>query len=158
MSSSYHEEVKSIGNSITLPEDAKDKETAYRILLWLSETVSARLRSQELFCNEVAVTIKTSSFFSYSHQRKTSRPIDCTNSLYNISKEIFNSMWHGEPIRLLGIRTADLSNNRIFQLSLDNKDSEKERLAEKAMDKIKERFGNKAVMRSTFLNNEIKHK
>lgn len=40
-------EAKGIGNSTTLSQDAADKETAYRVLLSLAESVSRRLRASD---------------------------------------------------------------------------------------------------------------
>ena len=99
-------ESKSIGNSTTTPFDVTDREAAYKILLALSETVSMRLRQEKLCAEEIAVTLKTANFQVYSHQKQLPNAIDCTNAVYAAAAEIFDEVWKGEPLRLLGVRAA----------------------------------------------------
>lgn len=125
------------------------------VLLSLSETVSSRLRSHNLSCREVAVTIKTSDFRVYTHQKKLTSYIDCTNAIFDISKEIFKECWKNEPIRLLGIRTGDFSEDDFNQISINENIWEKERQAEIAIDKIRSRFGENSIKRSSLLKSNI---
>lgn len=152
---SHCDEVKTIGNSITLPSDISSLEEALIVLLSLSETVSSRLRSHNLLCREVAVTIKTSDFRVYTHQKKLTSYIDCTNAIFDISKEIFKECWKNEPIRLLGIRTGDFSEDDFNQISINENIWEKERQAEIAIDKIRSRFGENSIKRSSLLKSNI---
>lgn len=59
---------KGYGNSITLPQDVSDLDTACQVLLALSETVGARLREAGVRCNSVTVEVKDWRFASQSHQ------------------------------------------------------------------------------------------
>ena len=86
------EELKSIGNSTTTSFDVEDQETAYKILLALSETVSMRLRGHKVCAQEIAVTFKSSDFKVYSHQKQLMNAIDCTNAVYETAKEIFDAL------------------------------------------------------------------
>ena len=151
----HYDEVKTIGNSITLPSDISSLEEALIVLLSLSETVSSRLRSHNLSCREVAVTIKTSDFRVYTHQKKLTSYIDCTNAIFDISKEIFKECWKNEPIRLLGIRTGNFSEDDFNQISINENIWEKERQAEIAIDKIRSRFGENSIKRSSLLKSNI---
>ncbi len=149
-------EVKSIGNSTTIPFDITDCETAYKILLALSETVSMRLRCSKLCAGEIAVAIKSSDFKVYSHQRKLMNSIDCTNALYQNAKEIFDEAWKGEPLRLLGIRAGQLCSDSCVQLSILDEDWSKQKKADEAMDEIRLKYGKEAVTRSTFAGSNLK--
>lgn len=101
-------ELKGIGNSVTLREDATTKETSYKVLLRLAETVSERLRAAGQLAQTVTVEIKYSNFSAYSHQMPFFTPTNTTGELYQTACRLFDELWNGSPIRLLGIRTAKL--------------------------------------------------
>ncbi len=157
--------VKGIGNSITLSSDALTRENAVPVLLSLAETVSGRLRKEGMLAQSVTVEIKYSDFTSASHQMPTPSPIDTTQALFWISCQLFDEFWNGSPIRLLGIRTGKLiDQNTPTQLSLFDLDFshtpeksrtmpslEKQRKMDQAMDTIRKKYGNSAVIRGSFL-------
>ena len=128
-----------------------DREAAYKILLALSETVSMRLRQEKLCAEEIAVTLKTADFQVYSHQKQLPNAIDCTNAVYAAAAEIFDEVWKGEPLRLLGVRTGKLCKEDCIQLSLLEQDWSKQKKADAAMDAIRKKYGKNSICRSTFL-------
>ncbi|WP_313524011.1 DNA polymerase Y family protein [Anaerotignum sp.] len=145
------QEVKSIGNSTTIPYDVEEREEAYKILLSLAETVSMRLRGGKVCAREIGVVIKTTDFQVYSHQTKLLNAIDCTNAVYETAKRIFDEAWKKEPIRHLGIRAGHLCGDECIQLSLLDEDWTKEKQADIAMDEIRKKYGRETVVRSTFI-------
>ena len=149
-------ELKSIGNSTTTSFDVEDRETAYKILLALSETVSMRLRGHKLCAQEIAVTLKSSDFKVYSHQKQLVNAVDCTNAVYETAKEIFNEVWKKEPLRLLGVRAGKLCAEDCVQLSFLEEDWSKQKKADAAMDAIRLKYGKNTVRRSTFADDESK--
>lgn len=149
-------ELKSIGNSTTTSFDVEDRETAYKILLALSETVSMRLRGHKLCAQEIAVTLKSSDFKVYSHQKQLVNAVDCTNAVYETAKEIFDEVWKKEPLRLLGVRAGKLCAEDCVQLSFLEEDWSKQKKADAAMDAIRLKYGKNTVRRSTFADNESK--
>ena len=144
-------ESKSIGNSTTTPFDVTDHETAHKILLSLSETVSMRLRQEKLCAEEIAVTLKTADFKIYSHQKQMINAIDCTNAVYAAAAESFDEVRKGEPLRLLGVRAGKLCKEDCVQLSLLGQDWSKQKKADAAMDAIRKKYGKNSIQRSTFL-------
>ena len=149
-------ELKSIGNSTTTSFDVEDRETAYKILLALSETVSMRLRGHKLCAQEIAVTLKSSDFKVYSHQKQLVNAVDCTNAVYETAKEIFDEVWKKEPLRLLGVRAGKLCAEDCVQLSFLEEDWSKQKKADAAMDAIRLKYGKNTVRRSTFADDESK--
>ena len=149
-------ELKSIGNSTTTSFDVEDRETAYKILLALSETVSMRLRGHKLCAQEIAVTLKSSDFKVYSHQKQLVNAVDCTNAVYATAKEIFDEVWKKEPLRLLGVRAGKLCAEDCVQLSFLEEDWSKQKKADAAMDAIRLKYGKNTVRRSTFADDESK--
>lgn len=149
-------EMKSIGNSTTISHDVTKKEEAHKILLALSETVGLRLRCSHLCATEIAVTIKTSNFKVYSHQKQMLNAIDCTNAIYETAVAIFNDSWKGEPIRLLGIRAGRLCSEDCIQLSFTDTDWTKEKKADAAMDALRLKYGKDTIRRSIFAGGDEK--
>lgn len=148
--------IKGIGNSTTTPFDVEDAITAYLVLLSLTETVAARLRQTEYCARLVSVSLRNNEFNSCSHQRKIASAIDCTNAIHEIACELFDELWKGEPIRHLGVRVSELCKNDFIQLSLFEKDYEKQRAMDRTIDSLRERFGTNAVFRSSFINSGLR--
>lgn len=149
--------MKGIGNSTTIPFDVEDRETAHKILLSLCETVTMRLRNSENCCRVVSVSIRGSDFITYSREKKLSTPTDSTRRIYEVARFLFNSAWKGNPIRHLGVRITDFCNNDFYQFSmLDSFDYDKDRKLNKAIDKIRFKYGNDAIIRSCFLHSGLK--
>lgn len=145
------ESIKGVGNSTTIHFDVTQKNDAYMVLLSLVETVSTRLRLGGFSGKVVSVSIRTDKLFSYSHQKKLITATDCTNALFYESKKLFDAMWKGEPIRHLGIRVSDLCRNEFVQLSLLENNYEKQRQVDKAVDKIRYKYGSSSVFRASFV-------
>lgn len=147
-----HTDAKSVSNSTTLPYDVTDREDAFRVLLALSENVAARLRKHHYYTQEIAITIRTDEFISYSHQRRLLNAIDCTNAVYETAKEVFEEAWKGEPIRLLSVRAGQICSDDFIQLSITDEDWSKQKKADEAMDKLRKKYGSQTVKRTTLLN------
>lgn len=148
---------RGVGNSTTISFDVEDRNTAHMILLSITEMVAMRLRSMGYSCRVVSVKIKTNEFIRYSHQRKLFSETDCTNKIYSVVKELFNEVWKGEPIRHLGVRVSEISENTDYQKTFfDDRSLEKNRALDKTIDDIRLRFGKHSLVRSTFLNSRIK--
>ncbi len=168
-------ELKGVGNSITLREDARTAADAKKVLLSLSETVSERLRKAEQIAQTVTVEIKYSDFSSFSHQASFFTPTNTTNAIYEKSCHLFDELWNKEPIRLLGIRTARLLPSSapvqmsLFDLTLNQgsvqafhqknstlpkPSADKLRQLDAAVDSIRHKYGENAVIRGSFLDRD----
>lgn len=112
-------EAKGIGNSTTLSKDAMTKEEAYRVLLALAESVAHRLRSAKQNAEMLSVEIKYNTFQKVSHQTTMQSPTAGSDTIYRTACALFDELWNGTPIRLLGIRSSKLvSAQEPVQLSL----------------------------------------
>ncbi|MCJ7689622.1 MAG: DNA polymerase IV, partial [Clostridiaceae bacterium] len=96
-------ELKGISNSTTLSEDIKNKNEAYIVLLSLVEHTSTRLRDIKKCCYSISVTIKNRDFINYSGSKTLRNATDSTEEILKTVKNIFDELWKGEPIRLLGV-------------------------------------------------------
>ncbi|MDS1029954.1 DNA polymerase IV [Bacillota bacterium LX-D] len=148
--------IKGIGNSTTTAFDVDNLREAKMVLLSLVETVAARLRQNNYSTQLISVSFRTNEFFSYGHQRKLHTTTNSTNQIYQIVCQLFKEIWQGQPIRHLGVRVGELCSNDFEQIALFAGNLEKERSLDKAIDKIRAKYGSKALFRSTFLQSGIK--
>ncbi len=148
-------EMKGIGNSTTLSTDAVTREEAAKILLTLSESVGERLRSSHRKAGLICTEIKYNTFQVVSHQAILSLPTASTDVIYRQSLALFDELWDGTPIRLLGVRSGKLTDEgEPVQLSLfDYKApvSEKQQKLDAALDKIRRKYGDDSVKRGSLL-------
>lgn len=140
---------QSISISETLPFDMSDEEKIKEILFRQTQEVTRELRLKKLYVKTVAVIYKSKDFTSYSAQTKLSNPTDDTKEIYTKVIEVFEESFKKEPIRLIGVRLADLKSTKEKQLSLfeiNNEDSNNnDESIQKTMDKINEKFGKSLV-------------
>lgn len=151
-------DIKGIGNSTTTSVDINNREDAKRIILSLVETTSMRLRKNARMCKVVVISIKTSNFFMYSHQISLPNCTDSTEVIYNNLIKAFDEVWKGESIRHIGVRVTNLCSNQFYQPTLFDTDDniDKKRALDKTIDQLRDRFGNTSVIRSTFINSNVK--
>lgn len=145
---------KGYGNSTTISFDVTDARTAKNILLSLTDKVVARLRKDDVKVESVTVQIRFCDLTKASHQCSLEAATNITQEIYEKVCMLFDEMWDGTPIRLLGVSTGKVSHsgNTGRQMSLfDNTDYEKLEKLDKAMDSIRERFGSQAVQRASFM-------
>jgi DNA polymerase-4 len=133
------EDAKSVSHSITLEEDTSDPNLLGKVLLQLSERVSRRMRREGFYGRRIAITVRYSDFFTFSKQKTLSKWINSGNEIFRQAFEIFESIPHPKPIRLLGVGVSFLK-KEWCQLDLFEKGEKKDKLL-KAMDRVNERFG-----------------
>jgi DNA polymerase-4 len=133
------EDAKSISHSVTLEEDTSDIHLLRKVLFQLSERVSRRMRRDGYFGRRIVLTVRYSDFFTFSKQKTIPQVINSGNEIFKHSLEIFESISHPKPIRLLGVGVS-LLKKEWCQLTLFEKGDKKEKML-KAMDRVNERFG-----------------
>lgn len=143
---------KGYGNSITLPQDVSDYETACQVLLALSETVGTRLREDQVRCNCICVELKNWQFNTQSHQLTLQVPTDSTTILYQNACKLLKEFWDLTPVRLIGLRTTRILEDNYEQMSLfETEQSRKLRELERAVDSIRGKYGIDSIKRASFL-------
>jgi len=133
------EDAKSISHSVTLEEDSSDLNLLRKVLLQLSERVSRRMRRDGFYGKRVTLTVRYSDFYTFSKQKTLSRFINSGNEIFREAAEIFESISHPKPIRLLGVGVS-LLKKKWCQMDLFEKREKKDKLLA-AMDRVNERFG-----------------
>lgn len=137
-------EAKSIGNSFTLPKDVTDPDEIKSAVYALSESVSARLMESELGkADTVHVTVKDSSFKTYTFQKKIIPTFLCGKiaaEAYGLFIKNYNL---SSPVRLLGVSVSRFTKGEEQLSLLSDKREENEEKAEKAVFKINKKYGGK---------------
>jgi len=133
------EDAKSLSHSVTLEEDTSDPVLIKKVLLQLSERVSRRMRREGFYGKRVTLTVRYSDFFTFTKQKTLSQWVNSGNEIFRYSLQIFESVSHPKPIRLLGVGVS-VFNKDWCQLDLFEKREKKDHLL-KAMDSVNHRFG-----------------
>ncbi|ADL03923.1 DNA polymerase Y family protein [Lacrimispora saccharolytica] len=146
---------KGYGNSTTLSHDIDDFDVACQVLLSLSETVGARLRTDHVMSDCICVEIKDWNFQTRSHQITLNNPTDSTAVIYENACKLLKELWDRTPLRLIGVRTTKISEEGYFQLNLfESEHTRKMKEMEKAVDRIRSKFGTDSVKRASFLKKD----
>lgn len=140
-------ELKGVGNSTTLSRDAQTSADAKKVLRSLCGQVSSRLKNYGQLAGMVSTEIKYANFTNVSHQMQLPSATDDAGVLYHHVCLLFDELWNGEPIRLLGVRTSKLTTEKEpVQMSLfDLPKSQKEQKADKAAEELRKRFGKEII-------------
>ena len=157
-----HEANKGYGNSLTAPVDIVTEEYAKHLLLSLSETVGARLRSDGVMIGVVSVHLTTCEFQHMNKQMQLDSPTNTTEEIYEAACQILEKLWNQKtPVRQIGVHTSKVQEDAARQYSIfDRMKSDKleklEKLA-RTIDQIRERYGEDAVYRASFLKSNVSH-
>ena len=152
------EETKGYSVSTTLEEDVVTTEQAHKVLLALTDSVTARMRAEGIKAYCVAVSIRSNDFKTRSHQKKLPEPTDISTEVYGLSKQLFAELWDGyTPLRLIGISLTDLTKEDTVQMSLfPDEKKERSRKLDKAYDAINKKFGAATIQRGANLNSDLR--
>jgi DNA polymerase-4 len=158
-------EAKSIGHEDTYDHDLRERGAMRRELLSLSDRVSARLRRHGVKGKTVTLKVKYADFVQVTRAATLSEPTDDGGSLYRIALDLLGNTEAGaRPVRLLGISVSklvpaagDAKPSRMEQLPLFGRpragvreehrpaDPEKKEKLNRAVDRIREKFGPKGI-------------
>jgi len=144
--SQYHE-AKSVSSENTFNENKTDIGFLKSELVRLTEKIAFELRQDGKVAGCVAVKIRYHDFETTS--RQTTVPYTCADDeIIPVVKELFDKLYRkGEPVRLLGVRLSELTNDAIQTNLIDN--VERKSGLYKAIDNVKKRFGKNSLTRAS---------
>ena len=147
--------VKSIGNSTTAPRDLERDEDVKIILYVLADSVARRLREQGLKGRTIHFSVRDNSLFSFTRQKSLLSYTNLTGEIAGETLSLFREHYQWKrPVRSIGISVSDLEAGTICsQTSLfcDEVKREKVERLDKALDRLKARFGTFAVQPAVLL-------
>ncbi len=154
------EDLKSIGNSTTLPKDISDREEIKRWFYALSESVTARQRAADVGrANTVHIVVRNEKMQDTTCQTKVP-PTALCGDVAKTAYELFCKHFpYGTQVRMLGVTLSGFDYH-VEQMSLldsvmENGTSyEKRERAEDAIAKIREKYGYATVQRGLVFEDE----
>ncbi|HEX5139149.1 MAG TPA: DNA polymerase IV [Planctomycetota bacterium] len=142
-------EARSISHETTFHDDVAGEEALRRVLLELSEAVGRRLRRLGIAGSVVRLKLRYPPFETHTRQRKLDAPTDDDLVVFRTARALLEGTRpKGRPVRLLGVGVADLTSGprpRQALLFEEPRATEKSRDLLRAMDRIKDRFGDDAI-------------
>ncbi len=142
----YHE-AKSISTENTFDENTTDIKFLMSEVVRMTERISYELRQEEKVAGCIAVKIRYPDFETTS--RQTTIPYTAAeDEMIPVVKALFHKLYKkGTPVRLLGVRLSELTNNAV-QTSLFTDKAKKTDLY-KAIDNVKDRFGKSSLHKAS---------
>ncbi len=135
---------KSISTEATLPNDENDREKLKEILFSQSIEVGRQLRNKKMFAKTVGIIYKDFKFKKSSNQITLDNPINEDQEIYKIVKELFDSTYDDEYIRLIGVKLSNLATSSDIQLSIFDQPEETNNIQD-TIDEINNKFGRNVV-------------
>lgn len=151
---------QSISVTETLPKDEEDIVRLKKVLLRQVSNISRELREKNKYCNVVAIIFKNNQFETYSRQTKLSNPTNKTEIIYQTIVDLLEKYWKKDPIRLIGVRLADLCSDRKTQVSLFDEEEldDDSSSIQKTIDDINSKFGNNFIIPASLVEKQTKEK
>jgi len=140
------QKVKSVSNETTLDGDVTNYETLKKHLWKLCEKLSARLKQKHLSAKTITLKLKTSNFRSISRSVSINNPTQMAEILYTQGKSLLKSECNGLKYRLIGIGVSKFFDDQYSDMpDLIDPIKDNKIKTEKAMDKIRDRFGSHII-------------
>ena len=145
----HDESVKSISNERTFFDHLIQESEIYSVIKNLSEKVGQRLRRKKLSGRTIRLKIRWPNFDTITRQLTLNQPTNHDSVIFSSAKSLFEKIWtEGDGVRLIGVGVSKLESD-IHQLSLLDRDFEKEKMLLEAMDDLQERFGEGVIYKGS---------
>ncbi len=150
---SAHAPMKSISNETTFHEDTSDPDLLDGHLWRMAEKVSDRAKAKGLAGRVVTLKLKRADHSLLSKRVSLRDGTQLADRIYRTARGLFDQVGDQGPYRLLGCGLSDLIAEGSADLSgdlLDPKERQRS-AAERATDKIRDRFGSDAILKGRSL-------
>ncbi len=139
-------EMKTISSETTFNTDIAKLSELEAVLWRQAERVSARAKSHGLAGRTVVLKLKTSNFRLLTRSASLEAPTQLADRIYRTARAALKREADGKRFRLLGVGLSNLTPGiEADPASLIDPASDKRAAAERAMDKIRAKFGGTAV-------------
>ncbi len=155
-------DAKSISNGLTFSHDITKREECIIGLEYLCEELGLKLRSKSLLSTAVSLTVKDEYLRTLQRQKTLRVPSDIGSELSSVAYQLLCENWpDNKPIRMLTVSAIGLIKKDSFSEQLDffneSKDNNrvKDKKKEETVDKIRQKYGGKAILRGSVINSDI---
>jgi len=156
------DDIKSIGNSNTMPRDLINDDDVRAAFYMLAESVAQRMRENGFEATTLKISVRDNELNSFERQMKLKRPTNLAAEMVPAAMELFKKhyCWF-KPIRSLGIRGADLvPESSVYQLTLFDDELERQKMIrlERCVDRVRGRYGHFSLQRAVLMKERYKGK
>ena len=136
---------KTVSNETTFDTDIRDFATLEKVLWRLSEKVSARLKSADLAGSTITLKLKTADFRQRTRAQSIAAPTQLASKIFAICRDMLAKEIDGTAFRLMGAGVSALGPGSAANDTdmLDRRAAH----AERAIDDLRRKFGQTAVIR-----------
>lgn len=143
------EPAKSIGKEVTFPVDLQSQAEAEQVLLELAEKVGYRLRREGVKGRTVQLKLRLGNFKTYTRSRTLPEATCYDEEIYHVAQALYQSLGICQGIRLLGISVSSFDCDA--ELSLFAEQTQKKERLYAAIDRIKDKFGERGITKAQLL-------
>lgn len=145
--------VKSVSSERTLDKDLADYTSLENKLWSLSENVAADLKRKTLAGTTITLKLKTSMHRIVTRSRTMDAPTQLAETIFEVGQSLLHPLINGTPYRLIGIGMSQFRPlAEADQPDLIEPRRTKRANVEKAMDKLKGRYGRSSVQKGRSLD------
>lgn len=149
-------EYKSMGHGMTAVKDIEDIQAATDLIYYLSERLARRMRKEGYRGALLCVGIRYSDLHTVNAQRGLSFPTSSANEIAQAALALYKEFWNGDPVRSLTVSLAKLEQSGAEQISMFGYEQHvKYESLDRALDKIKAKYGNDAICRASDLGKDF---
>ena len=143
-------ETKSVSAETTFDRDIADFRPLELRLWRLAEKVSGRLKASDLAGSSVTLKLKTADFQIRTRARSLSHPTQLAATIFAVGQDLLARETDGTQFRLIGIGVSGMTpaDGADHADLLDRRTAE----AEQAVDRLRKKFGEEAVVRGLTLD------
>jgi DNA polymerase-4 len=139
-------EMKTISSETTFNTDLSRLADLEAVLWRQAERVSARAKNYDLSGRTVVLKLKTANFRLLTRSASLDAPTQLADKIFRVAQTALKREADGKRFRLLGVGLSNLAAaTEADPASLIDPASDKRAAAERAMDKIRSKFGGEAV-------------
>jgi DNA polymerase-4 len=148
-------EAKSVSAETTFNSDLSAARPLERRLWSLAEKVSARLKASGLAGGTVTLKLKSADFKLRTRARSLSDPTQLAEKIFAAGRELLANETDGTRFRLIGIGVSDIvDQEKADPADLVDQAAQRKALAERAVDRVREKFGRAAVIKGRAFDDE----
>ncbi|MBR5472357.1 MAG: DNA polymerase IV [Clostridia bacterium] len=142
---------KSIGRTITPPEDIVNSDGVWKLYIGIAEEISEILHAKGLYAATIQVHTRDTNLKTKEYSRTLTSPLNTSILLAREAMKIFEKNYTWDlPLRSVGFRVTNLKGDNVaFQTNIfdDDRDNEREEKIENSILNVRKKFGHKSLVR-----------
>jgi DNA polymerase-4 len=131
----------------------------HRCLLECAQGVGSELRRQGYMARTITLKLRFQGYVTITRGLTLTLPTDVDGVICDVAGGLLHREWSGRrKIRLIGVRASNLLHDVAYQLQLFEQGLDKQARIARAVDEIRARFGDDAIVRASLLESrEAEH-